>query len=56
MRRKLKDKSVRKIYKRSGSYALTIPMEIIKEMGIKENQKVVVKRERNRIIIKDWKK
>lgn len=56
MRRKLVDKSVRKIYNRSGSYAVTIPMEIMKELKWREKQKVVVKRRGKSIIIKDWKK
>lgn len=55
MRRKLIDKSVRKIYKKSGSYGLTIPIEIIKKLGIKEKQKVVVKVKGKSIIITDWK-
>lgn len=55
MRRKLKNKNIRKIYKRSGSYALTIPMEIIKELKIRNRQKVVIKRRGKEIVIKDWK-
>ena len=54
MRRKLTDKSVRKIYKKSGSYGVTIPMEIIKALKIKEGQKVVVKQKGKSIIITDW--
>ncbi len=55
MRRDLKNKNIRKIYKRSGSYALTIPMEIIKALGIRNKQKVVVEKRGDEIIIKDWK-
>jgi len=55
MRRKLTDKSIRKIYKKSGSYALTIPIEIIKYLDIKEGQKVVVKTKGKGIVITDWK-
>lgn len=54
MRRKLKDKNIRKVYKKSGSYAVTIPMEIIKELKIKEGQKVVVKKRGEGILIVDW--
>ncbi len=53
--RKLTDKSIRKIYKKSGSYALTIPIEIIKQLDIKEGQKVVVKVKGKSIVIVDWK-
>jgi len=54
MRRKLKDKSVRKVYKKAGSYGLTIPIEIVKKLGIKEKQKLVVKTRGKNIIISDW--
>ena len=47
-------KSIRKIYKKSGSYALTIPIEIIKQLDIKEGQKVVVKVKGKSIVIVDW--
>lgn len=56
MRRKLEDKSIRKVYKKSGSYAVTIPIEIIRELGIREGQKLVIKRKASKIIISDWKK
>jgi antitoxin component of MazEF toxin-antitoxin module len=56
MRRKIEDKNIRKIYKRSGSYAVTIPMEMIKELKIRDGQKVEFSRRGGSIIIKDWKK
>ena len=56
MRRKLEDKSVRKVYKKSGSYAVTLPIEIIKELKIREGQKVVIKKRGKGILITDWKK
>ena len=34
-RRKLKDKNIRKISKDGDSYAVTIPIEIMKELNIK---------------------
>ena len=55
MRRELKDKNIRKIYKKSNSYGLTIPIEIVKELKIKEGQKVVVKKRGSGILITDWK-
>jgi antitoxin component of MazEF toxin-antitoxin module len=56
MRRKLVDKNIRKIYKHSSSYALTLPIEIVKKLKIKEKQKVVVRRSGKKIIIEDWTK
>ena len=56
MRRELKEKGIRKVYKKSGSYCITIPMEIATELKIRKGQKVVVKRRGKSIIITDWKK
>lgn len=42
MRQKLVNKSIRKIYKKSGSYGVTIPIEIIKDFKIKEGQKAPI--------------
>lgn len=55
MRRNLEDKNIRKIYKRSGSYAVTIPMEMIKKLKIRDGQKVEFSMKGKKIIIKDWK-
>jgi len=53
---KLKDKNIRKLTKVGGaSYAVTIPIEIIKEFGWKERQKLVVKKQGKKIVIEDWK-
>jgi len=54
MRRKLVDKNIRKILKNGDSYAVTIPIEMIRELKWKEKQKVVVKKRGKRIIIVDW--
>lgn len=56
MRRKLVQKNVRKVFKKSGSYGLTIPIEIVKKLKIREGQKVLVKKKGKDIIIEDWKK
>jgi antitoxin component of MazEF toxin-antitoxin module len=56
MRRKLEERNIRKVYKKAGSYAVTIPIEIIRELEIREGQKVVIKRKASKIIISDWKK
>ena len=53
--RKAGDTNIRKLTKiGKKSIGLTLPIEIIRELGWKERQKVVVKLARRRIIIKDW--
>jgi antitoxin component of MazEF toxin-antitoxin module len=55
MRRKLKEKNIRKITKVGGtSYAVTLPIEFVKELGWRERQKVVVKKVGKRLIVSDW--
>lgn len=56
MRRKLVNKNIRKINKKSGSYLVTLPMEMVKKLGWREKQKVEFDLEGKKIIIKDWKK
>ena len=51
------DKNVRKLTKLGGkSIGVTIPIELVRELGWRERQKVVVKKVRGGIFIKDWKK
>lgn len=38
------------------SLAVTIPIELIREFGWREKQKVVLKKSGKKIIISDWKK
>lgn len=54
MRRKSEDKNIRKILRSGDSYAVTIPIEIIRELGWKEKQKVLVKKRGNGASIVDW--
>lgn len=54
MRRSTSDKNVRKITKSGDSYALTLPIDIVRELGWRETQKVVVTRRGKGILIKDW--
>jgi len=57
MRRKNNDKNIRKISRSGGySYALTLPMDAMRDFGWREGQKVVVKQDkkRKRLIIEDW--
>ena len=56
MRRKLKDKSTRKIFKSGSSYAITLPKEVVNEFKWRLKQKVIVKKRGKDILITDWKK
>lgn len=54
-RRKLEDKNVRKLTKLGGkSIAVTIPIDMIRDLKWRERQKVVVKKVGKRLIIEDW--
>lgn len=53
-RRKLEDKNIRKIIKNGDSYAITIPIEIIRKRNWREKQKVVIRESGQKIIIEDW--
>ncbi|MDX1627252.1 MAG: AbrB/MazE/SpoVT family DNA-binding domain-containing protein [Fulvivirga sp.] len=57
-RRKMEDHNVRNLTKLGGgsSYAVTIPIEMIRELGWKSKQKLVVQRYGEGLIIKDWEK
>jgi bifunctional DNA-binding transcriptional regulator/antitoxin component of YhaV-PrlF toxin-antitoxin module len=54
--RKLEDKSIRKLT-RAGktSLSVTIPVEIVKGLGWREKQKVVVKKIRGGVAVRDYK-
>lgn len=54
---KLKNKNTRKLLKiGKSSLAATLPKEMTNALGWKEKQKVVLKKVRGGIVIKDWKK
>lgn len=53
-RQKLVDKNIRKVIKSGNSYAVTMPIEILKELGWREKQKVVVRKYGKGILIADW--
>lgn len=51
------EKNIRKLTKLGGkSIGVTLPIEIVRELGWQEKQKVVVKRISGGVQIKDWKK
>ena len=54
---KMKNKNTRKLIKIGGkSLSVTIPKELVNQLGWKEKQKVTVKRAHGGLLIKDWKK
>ncbi len=56
-RRKQSENNIRKLTKSGGgkSIGLTLPIEVVRDLGWKEKQKVVVKRVHGGVLIKDWK-
>jgi antitoxin component of MazEF toxin-antitoxin module len=54
-RRKSNEENVRKIGKLGASYAITIPIDIIRSFKWQEKQKVVVEKKGKKVIISDWK-
>lgn len=55
--KKSEEKNIRKLTRMGAgrSIGLTLPIEIVKKLGWKERQKVVVNLKGRNIIIKDWK-
>jgi bifunctional DNA-binding transcriptional regulator/antitoxin component of YhaV-PrlF toxin-antitoxin module len=55
MTKKTADKSVRKLTKLGGkSIGLTLPIELVRELGWKEKQRVVVKRVAGGFTVRDY--
>lgn len=53
----MKEKFVRKVVRQGKrSLSINIPAEIVKELGIRERQKLTIHRSGKKIIIEDWKK
>jgi len=56
-RRSLADNNTRKLIRLGGgSIALTLPIEMVRELKWREKQKVTVKKVGKTLVIKDWKK
>jgi len=54
---KYKNRNIRKLTRLGkASLAVTLPVDLIDELGWKEKQKVVVKKVRGGLVIKDWRK
>ncbi len=55
--RKMGESNIRKLTRLGGkSLGLTLPIEVVRKLGWRERQKVVVKVSRRALIIKDWKR
>ncbi|MFW6210088.1 MAG: AbrB/MazE/SpoVT family DNA-binding domain-containing protein [Patescibacteria group bacterium] len=56
-RRKLEDREVRKLFRvgRGHTMAVTLPIELVRELRWREKQKVTVTKRGDTLIIKDWK-
>jgi len=55
--KKSSERSTRKLTKVGGqSIAVTIPIELVRELGWREKQKIVVKKSGKKLIIEDWRK
>jgi len=53
---RLENRNVRKLTKLGGkSLAVTLPIELVKGLKWREKQKVIVKKVRGGLLIKDWK-
>ena len=52
--RKIEDSQIRKIFKHGDSRAITLPAELLRELGWRDNQKVIAKKFGAGILIKDW--
>ena len=54
--RKIINRSIRKIFKSGNSYAITLPVDLVKELGWKETQKLVVRKKGDGLVVSDWEK
>ncbi|MFH1612109.1 MAG: hypothetical protein ABH887_02485 [bacterium] len=57
-RRKIEDRNIRKLGRtgRGRSIFIILPIEMIRELGWREKQKVVVNKKGKTIVISDWEK
>ncbi|MEX2033042.1 MAG: hypothetical protein WD889_00580 [Candidatus Colwellbacteria bacterium] len=55
-RRAIPEENVRNLQKSRRSYYLNLPIQMVRQLGWKVSQKVVVEKRGKEIIIKDWKK
>jgi len=55
-RRTAKETNIRKLTKSGASLVVSLPREILNLLGWKEKQKLVVRKIRGGVTIKDWKR
>lgn len=54
--KKAEERGMRKLTKQGGaSIGVTLPIEMVRSLGWREKQKVVVSRVRGGLLIRDWK-
>jgi len=41
---------------RTGTYQISLPIQLVRDLGWRERQKVTVKRSGDKLVIEDWKK
>lgn len=51
-----KERGIRNIQNSNGTYHITLPKELVQELGWHERQKVVVTKSGSKLVIADWKK
>jgi hypothetical protein len=56
-RRTIEEHNIRNLQKTAGgsTYIISLPIEVIRELGWKAKQKLVVTKQDNGILIRDWK-
>ena len=55
--RKLSESNIRKITKVGRwSFSVTIPIDLVRKLGWREKQKVVISKKGSTLVIRDWKK
>ena len=54
-RRKVGQENIRSIQKSHGTYTISIPVEVMRELGWQERQRVVVTKSGKKLIIDDFK-
>lgn len=58
-RSRIEDRNIRKLKRtgkgNSGSFSITVPIELIRELKWKEKQKLIFKKRGKGILIEDWK-
>lgn len=57
-RKKSEDKNIRKLVKVGGgkTYSITLPIDMIRDLGWRQGQKLDIKKYGKGIIIRDWNK